>query len=215
MQWMAFGVRLALINLLFVAGTIAGLGLLGLFPAAAAASVLLSRLLAGAQEDRLIRDFVTVYRRQFLHLNLVGTIFWVAGALAVANLLVFSTPGVSPLSGASVPGAVLFLLFAAVSVVIAAAAFNAVAIGARYRDTVLRTWRLAFILPLASPAAGLGVILTLVAAAMLFIAVPVLLPLAGASLPLLLTGWLVNRRLAELGMVPVPETVPVRAAAAV
>ena len=208
MQWLAFAVRLVLINVLFVAGTVAGLGVLGLFPSAAAASVLLSRLLAGAEGDRLVRDFIAVYRRQFLHLNRVGSIFWAAGALAVANLLAFSSPGVSPLTGASVPGAVLFLLFAAVSVLAIAAAFNAVAICARYRDTVLRTWRLAFVLPLASPAAGLGVIMTLAAAAMLFIAAPLLLPLAGASLPLLLTGWLVNRRIAELGVVPPPEPIP-------
>lgn len=208
MQWLAFGVRLVLINLLFGAGTLVGLGLFGLFPAGAAASVLLSRLLAGAEGDRIIRDFIGVYRRQFFHLNRVGSIFWLAGVLAAVNLIAFGAPEVSPLAGESVPGAVLFLLFALVSVLISAAAFNAVAICARYRDTVLRTWRLAFVLPLASPATGLGIVITLVASGALFTVIPALVPLVGASLPLLLTGWFINRRLAELRVVPLPASKP-------
>ncbi|WP_341393071.1 YesL family protein [Arthrobacter sp. G119Y2] len=208
MQWLAFGMRLVLINVLFLAGTIAGLGVLGLFPAAAAASALLARLRAGTAEDRLVRDFVAVYRRQFVHMNRVGSIFWAAAVLAVLNILSFSTPGISPLSGPSPAGAVLFSLFAAVCLIALAAAFTAVSICVRYRDTVLRTWRLALVLPIASPVAGLGVLLTLAAAGSVFTAVPVLIPLAGASLPLLLTGWLLDRRLGELAVVPAPAPAP-------
>ena len=202
MQWLAFAVRLVVINLLFLAGTIAGLGVLGLFPAACAATVLLNRLRAGTTDGNPARDFITVYRRQFLHLNKVGSIFWAGAVLAVLNFLSFSAPGVSPLSSPSLPGTVLLLLFAAVCLIGTAAAFNAVVICARYRDTVFHTWRLAIVLPLASPAAGLGVLVTLAAAGVVFFSAPILVPLVGASLPLLLTGWLINRRLAELAVVP-------------
>ncbi len=204
MQWLDFAVRMVLINVLFIAGTVAGLGLFGLFPAAAAASALLARMRTGSGEDRLIRDFIAIYRRQFLHLNLVGSIFWAAAVLAVLNILSFSAPGISPFAGGSPAGAVLFSLFAAVCLISIAAAFTAVAVCVRYRDTVVRTWRLALVLPLASPATGLGVLVTLAAAAAVFAAVPLLIPLAGASLPLLLTGWLLDRRLAELAVVPLP-----------
>ena len=68
----------------------------------------------------------------------------------------------------------------------------------RYRDSVTSTWRTAFVLPLVSPVMSLSLLVTLAAAVVAFSAMPVLVPLVGASLPLLLAGWLVDRRLAGL-----------------
>ena len=44
MEWLGFATRLVLVNVLFVAGTLAGLVLFGLFPAAVAATTVLARL---------------------------------------------------------------------------------------------------------------------------------------------------------------------------
>ncbi len=42
MEWLQFGTRLVLVNMLFVAGALAGLVLFGLFPAAVAATTVLA-----------------------------------------------------------------------------------------------------------------------------------------------------------------------------
>jgi len=201
MQWLQFGTRLVLINLLFIAGVLAGLVLLGLFPAAVAATTLLARLRAGAPGDHLVRDFITAYRAQFWHTNRVGSVFWLAAVVLFLNAL----PVLGPLSAGQVTGgpvpavqSVLLVLSAAAGLGTLIAAATAVAVCSRYRDTVRRTWRLAFVLPLVSPLMAISLLLSLVAVAVVFSGISVLVPLIGASLPLLLSGWLVGRRLGTL-----------------
>jgi uncharacterized membrane protein YesL len=197
MQWLQFAVRLVLINVLFIGGLCAGLVLFGLFPSAVAATTLLARLRAGAAGDHLVRDFITVYRAQFLHANRVGSVFWLAAVVLFLNVL-------TALSGAAAPGtaspvqAVLLVLAAAAGVGTVTAAATAVVICSRYRDTVYRTWRLAFVLPLVSPVMSISLLVTLVLAAVVFSGLNVLIPLIGASIPLLLSGWLVGSRLGAL-----------------
>ena len=53
-------------------------------------------------------------------------------------------------------------------------------------------------LPLVSPAMSLSLLATLAAAAVVFSGMTVLVPLIGASVPLLISGWLVGHRLARL-----------------
>ena len=196
MDWLRFSTRLVLVNVLFLIGALAGLVFLGLFPAAVAATTVLGRLRAGTAGDHLVRDFVTAYRFQFWHANRVGAAFWIAGvvlALDFASLL-------GPAGTAMPPAvhAVLLALSAAAAVGTVAAAATAVALCSRYRDSLARTWRTAFMLPLVSPAMSLSLLLTLAAAAVVFSGMTVLVPLIGASVPLLISGWLVGRRLGGL-----------------
>jgi uncharacterized membrane protein YesL len=196
MGWLRFSTALVLVNVLFVAGTLAGLVVLGLFPAAVAASTVLGRLRDGSAGDHVVRDFVTACRYQFRHANLVGAAFWTAGVVLVLNVGTLLGP-----AGTAMPPlmrAVLLVLSAVVAAVTIAAAATAVSICARYRDTVSRTWRAAFMLPLISPVMGLSLLATLAAATVIFSGMTVLVPLVGASLPLLLSGWLVGRRLGGL-----------------
>lgn len=193
MEWLQFGTRLVLVNILFAAGVLAGLVLFGLFPAAVAATSVLARLRAGAPGDHLVRDFVTAYRSQFWHVNRVGSLFWIAGVVVVLNLLSVLGPSASSSAPALAP--VLLALSAVVGAGTLAAAATAVAVCSRYRDTVLRTWRLAFVLPIVSPLLSLSLLASVVALAVVFSGVSVLMPLIGASVPLLLSGWLVGRRL--------------------
>jgi uncharacterized membrane protein YesL len=195
MQWLGFATRLVLVNLLFVAGTLAGLVLFGLFPAAVAATTVLGRLRLGAAGDgseHVVRDFVTVYRSRFWHATRVGSIFWLAGVVLYLNVLTVGTAGASPVH------AVLLVLAGLAGLCAVAAAGTAVVLCSRYRDTVRSTWRTAFALPLASPVMTLSLLATLAAVVVVFSALPVLVPLVGVSLPLLLSGWLVGRRLAVL-----------------
>jgi uncharacterized membrane protein YesL len=197
MDWLGFATRLVLVNALFVAGTLAGLVVFGLFPAAVAATTVLARLRSGAAGEHLVRDFVTVYRSQFWHVNRVGSIFWLAGVVLYLNgLTVLGPAGAAMLS--SPVYAVLLLLAAAVGAGIMMAAATAIAVCSRYRDSVTRTWRTAFMLPLVSPVMGISLLLSLAAFAVVFSGMTFLVPLVGASVPLLISGWLVGRRLEGL-----------------
>ena len=198
MQWLGFATRLVLVNLLFVAGVLAGLVLFGLFPAAVAASTVLGRLRLGdagvnSAGDHVVRDFIRVYRSQFWQANRVGSIFWLAGVVLFLNGL---TAG--PTAAASPVHAVLLVLAALAGLGTLAAAVTAVALCSRYRDSVTSVWRTALVLPLVSPLMSLSLLATLAAAVVIFSALPVLVPLVGVSLPVLLSGWLVGRRLAVL-----------------
>lgn len=196
MDWLRFATRLVLVNVLFVVGALAGLLVLGVFPAAVAATIVLGRLRSGEAGDSLVRDFITAYRYQFLHANRVGSAFWIAGVVLALDFATLLGP-----AGTAMPPAVHAVLLA-LSVVAAlgtaAAAATAVYLCSRYRDSVARTWRTAFVLPLVSPVMSLSLLATLVAAAVVFSGMSVLVPLIGASVPLLVSGWLVGRRLAGL-----------------
>lgn len=197
MQWLGFATRLVLVNLLFAAGTLAGLVLFGLFPAAVAATTVLSRLRLGAARggsEHVVRDFVTVYRSRFWHANRVGSVFWLAGVVLFLNVLTLTgmTPAASP-----VP-AVMLLLTAVAGLGTMVAAATVLVLCSRYRDSVGGIWRTAFVLPLVSPLMSLSLLATLAAAVVVYSALPVLVPLVGVSVPLLLSGWLVRRRLAAL-----------------
>lgn len=197
MEWLGFATRLVLVNVLFVAGTLAGLVVLGLFPAAVAATTVLARLRSGAASEHLVRDFVTVYRSQFWHVNRVGSVFWLAGVVLFLNALTVLGPGGGAVLSSPVY-AVLLLLAALAGVGIIMAAATAVAVCSRYRDSVTRIWRAAFMLPLVSPVMGISLLVSLVALAVVFSGMTVLVPLVGASVPLLISGWLVGRRLEGL-----------------
>lgn len=197
MEWLGFATRLVLVNVLFVAGTLAGLVVLGLFPAAVAATTVLARLRSGAAREHLVRDFVTVYRSQFWHVNRVGSVFWLAGVVLFLNALTMLGPAGGAVLSSPVY-AVLLLLAAVAGVGITMAAATAVAVCSRYRDSVTRTWRAAFMLPLVSPVMGISLLVSLVAVAVVFSGMTALVPLVGASVPLLISGWLVGRRLEGL-----------------
>jgi uncharacterized membrane protein YesL len=198
MDWLRFVTRLVLVNVLFVAGVLAGLVVLGVFPSAVAATAVLGRLRGGTATDRLVRDFITAYRFQFRHANRVGSIFWIGGAVLCLDFLALLGP-----AGTSIPPAahaVLLTLSTVAALGTTAAAATAVALCSRYRDTAAKTWRTALMLPLVSPAMSLSLLATLAAAAVVFSGMTVLVPLVGASVPLLISGWLVGKRLA--GLVP-------------
>jgi uncharacterized membrane protein YesL len=198
MEWLRFATGLVLVNMLFVAGTLAGLVVFGLFPAAVAATTVLARLRIGAGGEHMVRDFIAAYRLQFRHANRVGSIFWLAGVMLFLNFLTVLGPAGTPALSSPVPSVLLLLAVLAGLGTLAAAA-TAVAVCSCYRDTVTRTWRTAFTLPLVSPVMSISMLVSLVAFAVVFSGMSVLVPLVGASVPLLVSGQLVGRRLAGLG----------------
>jgi uncharacterized membrane protein YesL len=194
MNWLRFAIALVVINLLFLAGTVVGLVVFGMVPAATAAAILLGRLRAGQPSDRLVRDFITAYRAQFWHLLVVAIPFQVAAVLIFLDLVAFQT---AALAGSAV-SAVLLVLLVVVSVGTLLAGFSMITICTRYRDSARSIWRYAFVLPFVSPLMSLSLILALGAFTLALFQFGVLIPLIGASGVLFLAGWIVDHRLAAL-----------------
>lgn len=182
--------HLVAVNLLVLAGTLLGGVLLGAFPALAAGSAALRGVASGSPSERLWHDFWSAYRTSWRRMNLLGAPFWCVGAVLAVDALVLA----SAQDGAPVA------LWAGLAVI---TAYGAVAVAfllpsARRGEGAVRTWRFVALAPALSPATSAAVLVTLAALAVVALRATVLLPLVGVSLPLLLTGWLVEHRLNAL-----------------
>ena len=192
MQLLSAACTLVLVNILFIAGVLAGLVVLGIMPAAAAAASVLLRDRTGLEHDGgAARSFVRVYRRSFVRANVVGVPFLVAAALLTVDALVLPA-----LEGPA--AAVLTALTASVAVLIVGVVLVVVALLERYDDRPAALIRYAVTVTLASPITGAGVIIVLIACGAIFAVLSVLLPLVGVSLPLVICVRLIDRRLAQL-----------------
>lgn len=194
MRWLRAAVGLVLVNLLFMAGALIGVVLLGVFPAAVAAATVLGRMRSGVHSENLLRDFATVYRAQFWHANLIGAPIWVGAALVSLNIAFAQQAAAAsaPLAGlqltlATIVGAGLVLVTAC-----------ALTLCTRYRAGAWATWRYAVVLSLTSPLMSLSLLISLGAMVLAFSAFGVLLPLLGAALPIFVATWFVDHRLARI-----------------
>lgn len=190
MQLLHVATALIAVNLMFLAGVVLGLGVLGIMPASVAAAAVLRRddLLAGTGEGGLVRTFIATYRAEFVRANLTGIPFGIAAVLLAADAVLLPR-----LQGPA--SAVLLVLTAALAAGVAVSGVAVVALLARYQDRPVAVLRFALVLPVSFPAAGAAVFIVLAAWAVIASIVPVLLPLIGASLPLAAAVRLIDRRL--------------------
>ncbi|WP_390619657.1 DUF624 domain-containing protein [Cellulomonas timonensis] len=189
------------VNVLILAGTLLGGVLLGAFPALAAGGAVLGGIRSGSPSERLWHDFWSAYRASWRRMNLLGAPFWALAVMLAADALILS----GARDGAPVA------LWAGLAAI---AAYGAVSLAfllpsARRGEGAARTWRFVALAPALSPATSAAVLVTLCALAVVAAWATVLLPLMGVSLPLLLTGWLVEHRpdaLEAARAAPEPET---------
>ncbi|MDC7122202.1 DUF624 domain-containing protein [Cellulomonas fimi] len=179
------------VNALVLLGTLAGLVLLGAFPALDAGGRLLARLADGRPSDQLWRDFWSAYRAGWRRSNLLGAPAWPVGALLYADTAV-----VRFVDGPA--AAVLAAGVLALGAWFAVALLTLVAVARRYDEPARRAWRFVALFPLLSPGTSAAVLVVVAAVAVSVLALPVLGPLVGVALPLLAGGWLVDRRLGAL-----------------
>lgn len=190
MQILHVVTALIAVNVMFLLGTLLGLGVFGLMPASVAASAVLRRsdLLAGDAEGGVVRTFWTRYRTEFARANLAGIPFGIASLLlAVDAVLLPRLEG--PLSAA------LLVLTGALVAGALIVAITAVVLLSRYDDRPAPVLRFALLLPLTSAPMSLGVLVVIAAWAAITAVVPVLLPLVGVSIPLAIAVRLIDRRL--------------------
>lgn len=190
MQLLHVVTALIAVNLMFVLGTLLGLGILGLMPASVAASAVLRRgdLLAGTAEGGVVRTFWARYRAEFRRANLAGIPFAIASVLLLADALLLPQ-----LEGPA--SAVLLVLTGAVTAGTVITWIVTVALLSRHDDRPGAVLRFALALPVAALPTSIGVALTLAAWAVIVSGAPVLLPLLGAAVPLAIAVRLIDRRL--------------------
>lgn len=194
MVYLRYATQVVVINLLWVLGTAAGLGILGAFPASRAATRLLMALLRGQPSERLVGDFWDGYRNDYWRSNLLGVPFWVLAALGLADLQVFR---LGAAAGDTVATALLIPFILVVSGSAVALAFL-LAVGLRFDDDILATWRFVFLAPFFSRGTSLAILLTVGAFLACTLQWPILVPLVGFSAPILMSTWLAGRRLEQL-----------------
>lgn len=191
MTWLRAASALIVVNLLVIVGTALGLVVLGALPAAAAATVCLTRLRDGEGTAGLVRLFAREYRSRFLRAHALGLPF--AGIIALAAADTAVLPLLPPAVGAAL--AVVTWIAVAYAVI---GLVGALAIDVRYRDSIAATLRYAAGLPLTSPVMSLLLVVSLAAVAAALLTIPALLPLIGASVPLFVAGWFIDHRLAQI-----------------
>ncbi|WP_159451278.1 YesL family protein [Demequina sp. NBRC 110054] len=187
MVWLRVAAQLVVIQLLMILGTALGLGLLGLGPAAVAGSTLLRRIVDGDPSDQLWKDFWGIYRAQFRRAAAVTVPFILVIAMSWYEVLILLVNSAGSI-GAILIGAVL-----AVGGYAVACLAYAPHVLRRYTDPIGPSLRFVAVSALLSPLTAVGCILTAVALTVVGIKFLPVLILAGLSIPLLLTGLLVDR----------------------
>ncbi|NJP37731.1 YesL family protein [Alkalicoccus luteus] len=185
-DWM---VKLAYLNFLWVIFTAAGGVLLGLFPASAALSHCLRRLVAGETLNDVLPTFWAAYRSSFRRANFYGLFFWVGAAVLTLNtLLVFQ------LNGPAVPVLLTGMILCAVLLLIVSLFFfPAQAVLAEKRFSILL--QAALFVPFSKPMLFVKASGGIIALLTLFFFVPGLLTFWGISSFALLAVYIMHSRL--------------------
>ncbi|WP_421734806.1 YesL family protein [Cellulomonas sp.] len=193
MVFLRVGTQLVAVNVLVVLGTLAGGIVLGAYPALGAGGSVLARLAAGTPSEHLWSDFWAGYRSGFRRLNVLGAPLTVGFLLLALDASVLAAASAGPARAALTVGVVALTGYLLVALA------TLVPVARRYEGVpATRTWRFVAVAPLLSPLTGLAVLAALAVLAVTFAQVTVLLPLVGLSLPLLVSGWLVDQRLTAL-----------------
>ncbi|MBL0887514.1 DUF624 domain-containing protein [Myceligenerans indicum] len=191
MAVLRFLTRLVEVNLLVLAGTLAGGVLLGLGPALKAGSAALH------DPDLAMepwRGFWREWRSRWGRSNLLFAPFWPLGALLWADAVAVGQAS-GPVHAATLAGLTIVSAWTAVVLTW----WPRVVL--RYDDAAPAVWRHLLLTPLMAPGVALAALVTLAATVAAVLGVPPVALVAGASFPLWATGRLVDSRSAP-GVTP-------------
>ncbi len=192
MVWLRVAAQLVVIQLLMGLGTLAGLVLVGFGPSAVAGASLLRRVVDGDPSDSLWKEFWAIYRAQFRRAAAVtAPMLLVIGLAWYEVLLLLINAGGT--WTAILTGAVM-----AIGAYGIACLMYAPHILRRYTDPAWPTLRFTALSALLSPLTAIGCVVTTVAMIAIGVRFLPLLIVAGLSVPMLLTGILVDRWLDKI-----------------
>jgi uncharacterized membrane protein YesL len=189
--------RLVEINVLVLLGAVAGGVVLGLWPAARAASAV---LLDGDPAESPWRPFWREWLAGWRRANALGAPLTVAGVvLLLDSLLLAQMEG--PVRAALQLGLVLVGAWTAVVL----AYWPRVVL--RYDRSALDTWRFLLLSPALGPGTAVGAVVVLGVCGLVAYVIPLLGLLAGIAVPLWLTGRMVDERLDRMDGISRPDDV--------
>jgi uncharacterized membrane protein YesL len=191
MTVLRFVTQLVAINLLMLAGTVAGLVVAGFAPALHAGGLLLARLVDGDPSDHLWRDFWGAWTGAWRRTVLLGLPVVAAALVLLLDAQVLRVMD-GPAAAALRTGGVVVALW----VLVVTAYLPAVT--RRYDEPWAPTWRFLVLSPAIGPLVAVAMLVTCAVVAVVLIYLPVLGPLLGLSVPVLATGLLADGRLDRL-----------------
>ncbi|TDE89187.1 DUF624 domain-containing protein [Occultella glacieicola] len=178
------GLRLLLLNLLWLLYTLRGGIVLGLFPATAAVHAVLRRDAMGhdgGTRPGLRAEFAAAWRSELRSANVIGYLLAVAWAVLLTEHRVLTDGGAQGLAA----GVAAVLWFAAAFLFVVSAVVWMLAV--HFDEGPLVTLRRAVLLALARPLTALGAAAILAVTLCVYYVVPGLIPVFGVAVPAMLT----------------------------
>lgn len=189
MGMLRLATQLVGINLLVIAGTLAGGIVLGLAPAASAGRSLTAQLGAGSPSSAVWGEFWAHWRSYFRRANALALPFWAAGGILLLDLLAMQS------ATGGLRAALIVALVVGGAYLLVALTYAPMVIG-DYSDPWAASIRFVVLAPALYPLRGLAILVVWAAVALVYATFPPLALLFGLALPLLLTGWLTASALA-------------------
>src|SRR5699024_1115589 len=103
--------RFAYVNILWIAFTMAGLGILGFFPATAAMFAVIRKWGQGYDDIKVFPTFLETYKKEFKKANIVGYILFLIGYLLTIEFQILRNHGDLAYMIASYGVIALFVLY--------------------------------------------------------------------------------------------------------
>ncbi|WP_051556685.1 YesL family protein [Alkalihalobacterium bogoriense] len=136
--------RLAYVNLLWIAITILGLVIFGFFPATVAMFAVVRQWIKGETEIAIFRTFWSHYKRHFMKTNIAGMLMMLVGVIIYWNLLFFIDMN-------SQVGAMFFYFTMAIALVYCMVASFIIPVYVHYDIKAIHYVKYAFIISLSYP----------------------------------------------------------------
>lgn len=175
--------RFAYLNLLWIAFTLLGVIVLGLFPATTAMFSVCRKWLRGQTDVPVFRTFWDYYRRDFVKSNVMGLFIWLVAALIAADIFYLMALDAVQLSWTSIP------LFAFMLLVLMFL-FYLFPTFVHYDIKVTQVLKNSFLIMLINPIHSLLIFLCLVPLFLIMQAFPALAFIFGASSYAFITMWI-------------------------
>lgn len=171
--WCEWIMRLAMLNLLFLFFSCAGLIVFGVFPAYSAMSILTKKLLEG-EDIAFVADFYSLFKQEFIKSNLFGLIYGYAFILLIVNfLLVRSLPS-------SYQGLAIILL-ASIAIILLMSCLYTFPLHAKFNTSTWRLIKNSFLVAIAFLPRTIGTLLLIAVILTLCYYQPILLLIFGFS----------------------------------
>lgn len=166
--------RFAYLNLLWICFTVVGLVFLGIMPASVAMLTVIRKWLKGDKEITIGKLFMTTYKKEFVKANALAVFLFVSAYILFINfqLLVQFT---------GVMHSIFFLFLVMTTCAYILMLFFIIPVYVHYNLPFYQHIRQAFLISLLSPLVVMVMVIMLLSAYYLFMFIPGLIPLFGAS----------------------------------